>query len=167
MSVANHVVCCTFLTAVQAAPSAKGNQMFDQEIVAKMLAQTAPFEKFSHSELKTVSKQMEYRQIKEGEMITRQGQFGDELLVVLSGSATVDVSGTTVSTITEGQVIGEISFLDHGPRSATITATSAMAVGVLTLSAFEKVASQSPAFWRIIAAGLARRLREADRKYHH
>jgi CRP/FNR family transcriptional regulator, cyclic AMP receptor protein len=141
--------------------------MFDQEIVAKMLAKTAPFEKFSHSELKTVSKQMEYRQIKEGETITRQGQFGDELLVVLSGSATVDISGTNVSTITEGQVIGEISFLDHGPRSATITATSAMDVGVLTLSAFEKVAGQSPAFWRIIAVGLARRLREADRKYHH
>jgi CRP/FNR family transcriptional regulator, cyclic AMP receptor protein len=141
--------------------------MFDQEIVAKMLARTAPFEKFSHSELKTVSKQMEYRQVKEGDTLTRQGQFGEELLIVLTGSASVDISGTTVAKIGEGEVIGEISFLDHGPRSATIVATTAMDVGVLSLNAFEKIAGHSPAFWRIIAVGLARRLREADRTYHH
>jgi CRP/FNR family transcriptional regulator, cyclic AMP receptor protein len=141
--------------------------MFDQENVAKMLAGTAAFEKFSHSELKAVSKQMTVRQVTEGDTLTRQGQFGDELLVVLSGTAATSISGTTVSNIGEGEVIGEISFLDHGPRSATITATSAMEIGVLTLSGFEKVASQSPAFWRIIAVGLARRLRDADRVYHH
>jgi CRP/FNR family transcriptional regulator, cyclic AMP receptor protein len=141
--------------------------MFDQENVAKLLAKTAPFENFSHSELKTVSKQMEFRQFNEGEQLTRQGQFGDELLIVLAGSATAQISGTTVSTIGEGEVIGEISFLDHGPRSATITATTPMDVGVLTLAAFEKVASQSPAFWRIISVGLARRLRDAGRTYHH
>jgi CRP/FNR family transcriptional regulator, cyclic AMP receptor protein len=141
--------------------------MFDQEIVAKMLATSAPFEKFSHSELKTIGKQMEYRQIGTGDMLTRQGQFGDEMIVVLFGTATVEISGTTVRTIGAGEVIGEIAFLDHGPRTATIVATSAMELGVLSLKAFEKVAKESPAFWRVIAVGLARRLRESDRAYHH
>ena len=141
--------------------------MFDHEIVAKMLARSAPFANFSPSELKMVSKQIEYRQVKIGDTLTRQGQFGNELLVVLSGTASVDVSGTTVAKIGEGEVIGEIAFLDHGPRSATIVATSAMDVGALSLNSFEKIASQSPAFWRIIAVSLARRLREADRTFHH
>jgi CRP/FNR family transcriptional regulator, cyclic AMP receptor protein len=141
--------------------------MLDQEIVAKTLAKSAPFAKFSHGELKTVSKQMEYRQIAAGEQLTRQGQFGDEMLLVLSGTASLEISGTTLREIGAGEIIGEIAFLDHGPRSATITATTAMELGVLSMAGFEKVAKDSPAFWRVLAVGLAKRLREADRVYHH
>ena len=99
--------------------------------------------------------------------LTRQGQFGTEVIVVLKGTASVDISGTVVAELGAGEVIGEMSLLDHGPRTATITATSPMEVAALSIKAFDDLAKQSPALWRAIATGLARRLREEDRSYHN
>ncbi len=141
--------------------------MFDRDVMTKMLAEAAPFADFSKSELKAVGQVTELRKLNAGDELTRQGQFGSELIVVLTGSASVDISGTKVTELGPGEVIGEMSFLDHGPRTATIIATTPMDIGVLTIKGFEDVAKQSPGLWRLIAVGLARRLREADKTFHH
>jgi CRP/FNR family transcriptional regulator, cyclic AMP receptor protein len=141
--------------------------MFDRDTVGTMLAATSPFANFSKSELKTIGQKTEHRKLETGEMLTRQGQFGTELIVVLKGTASVDISGTIVAELGAGEVIGEMALLDHGPRTATITATSPMEVAALSIKGFDDLTKQSPALWRAIATGLARRLREEDRSYHN
>ncbi len=141
--------------------------MFDHDTVGPMLAATSPFANFSKGELRTIGQKTEHRKVEAGEMLTRQGQFGTELIVVLKGTASVDISGTVVAELGAGEVIGEMSLLDHGPRSATITATSPMEIAALSIKAFNDLTTHSPALWRALATGLARRLREEDRSYHN
>lgn len=141
--------------------------MFDHDSVGPMLAATSPFANFSKSEFKTIGQKTEHRKVETGELLTRQGQFGTELIVVLKGTASVDISGTVVAELGAGEVIGEMSLLDHGPRSATITATSPMEIAALSIKAFNDLTTHSPALWRALATGLARRLREEDRSYHN
>ena len=141
--------------------------MFHHDTVITMLAATPSFGKLSTSELKAISHKTDHRKIGIGDLLTRQGQFGSELIVVLKGTASVDIGGTIVAELGAGEVIGEMALLDHGPRTATILATSPMEVAVLGIKAFEELTAHSPALWRAIATGLARRLREEDRSYHH
>ncbi len=141
--------------------------MFHHDTVRPMLAATPPFARFTRSELRTIGEKTTLRKILAGEMLTKQGQFGSELIVILNGTASVDVSGTVVAELGAGEVIGEMSLLDHGPRSATITATSPMELAVLGIKAFEDLTTHSLALWRAVATGLARRLCEEDRSYHN
>lgn len=63
-----------------------------------------------------------------GDVIVREKDAGDELYITLSGqvevSCTGDIGGTTLVLLGAGQGFGEISVLDSGPRSATITCVS-------------------------------------------
>ena len=141
--------------------------MFDRDTIGPMLAKTAFFGNFSKSELKTIGSKAEHRKVETGEILTRQGQFGNELILMLTGTASVEISGTALTELGSGEIIGEMSLLDHGPRSATITANSPMDLAVLSINAFNDLTKHSPALWRAIATGLARRLREENRGYHH
>ena len=141
--------------------------MFNRNVVGAMLADTPSFSKLTRSELRTITAKVERRCAEPGEMLTRQGAFGSEMLLVMAGRASVEVSGTCVSAVEPGDVIGEMALLDHGPRSATIIATTPMELGVLSIRSFDELMSKSPAIWRVVAVGLARRLREADRSLHH
>ena len=141
--------------------------MFSRNAVAEMLARTPSFSKMATGELRTISECVERRVIEPGATITRQGAFGDEMVLVIAGHASIDVSDTIVGVVGPGDVIGEMALLDHGPRSATIVATTPMELGVLSIRSFDELTRKSPAIWRVIATGLARRLREADRTLCH
>jgi CRP-like cAMP-binding protein len=70
-----------------------------------------------------------------GERVVRQGEPGQELYVILNGTADVAVRHdglvTTIATMDAGQFFGEISFLTGAPRSSTVTATTPL--GVLSI----------------------------------
>ncbi len=88
------------------------------------------------------------RSYKKGAIILSEGDTGDTLHVLLSGS--VRVYGTdgqgrevTYGTITAPDYFGEMS-LDGGPRSASIEATSACTCSVLTQKRVKDLLSTSP-----------------------
>ena len=56
-------------------------------------------------------------------VIMDQGQTGREAYVILEGSATVKRNGKKIGSAKTGAVVGELSLLDNGPRTATVTAT--------------------------------------------
>lgn len=77
-----------------------------------------------------------------GEKVVRQGDPGEELFVILEGSADVvlehEGEEKVLTTLQEGQFFGEISLLTGEPRSATVVAKTPLRVMVLgkrTLSA--------------------------------
>jgi CRP/FNR family cyclic AMP-dependent transcriptional regulator len=55
-------------------------------------------------------------------LILRQGEAGDSICVIGSGSVQVVVSGTPVAVLEKGEIFGEIAALERKPRSATVTA---------------------------------------------
>lgn len=65
------------------------------------------------------------------EIITQQGEVGEELFVVYEGFVEVLRAGLapentprTIVHLGEGQIFGEMALVDRGPRSATVKAAS-------------------------------------------
>ena len=59
-----------------------------------------------------------------GRTLMNEGMIGHELLILLSGSASVTVDGEIVASLGPGDVVGEVSLLLGRPRTATVRATS-------------------------------------------
>lgn len=67
-----------------------------------------------------------------------------------------------------GDFVGEMSLLDRGPRSATVTTTSETDLLVLSQQEFFGALEDIPALARKFLTAIAMRLREADsRAYTH
>jgi hypothetical protein len=70
------------------------------------------------------------RRLKAGDALTRQGEPGDELYLVLDGVLAVDVDGKALAELGPGAVLGERALLEGGTRTSTLTAVTPVAVAV-------------------------------------
>jgi CRP/FNR family cyclic AMP-dependent transcriptional regulator len=61
-----------------------------------------------------------------------------------------------------GSVVGELSMIDGGPRSASVTALRDSKLSFVGRSAFEAFGQTRPDLYRHVASLLARRLRDTD-----
>ena len=92
-----------------------------------MLRDARMFSLLDEQELSTLSSLLESRCFKKGETIFHRGDVGDCLYIVRRGIVQVYVETTEGEKIvfgenTSGDVFGEISLLDGGPRTATAVA---------------------------------------------
>lgn len=101
-----------------------------------------------------------------GEILTREGEIGDEVFVLLAGEVSAfrsDGRGDSIIAVDgAGSCIGELSVLDSAPREATVMASS-IAVRTLRLNgrSFREARNASPAMSDGIIRLLAQRLRAA------
>lgn len=82
----------------------------------------------------------------------REGDAGDTMFVVVSGSLTATRGGESRE-IKAGEVLGELAVLTHAPRAATVTGTAE--VLVIDRAAFSAVARRAPELVLGLAATLA------------
>jgi CRP/FNR family cyclic AMP-dependent transcriptional regulator len=101
-----------------------------------------------------------------GSLIVDQGQTGKEAFILLEGTATVRRNGKKVADLEPGAMIGELSLLDHGPRTASVIATSDCRLFVLEQRRFLAVIDEVPALAHRLLSALAGRIRELDRQYY-
>jgi hypothetical protein len=73
---------------------------------------------------------VETERIKQGAMLTRQGDPGDELFLLLDGILSVDVDGQPIGEVGPGAVLGERALLEGGRRTSTLTAVTPVRVAV-------------------------------------
>jgi hypothetical protein len=62
------------------------------------------------------------RRLLAGEVLTRQGDVGDELYIIVDGVLVVSVDGSEVAELGPGAVLGERAVLQGGRRTGTVTA---------------------------------------------
>ena len=132
--------------------------------VADHLAQVSLFSKCSSKDLAAIAKHAEVLSYEPGATIVTQGQAGDAFFVVLDGLATVKRNGRRVGELGPGDYFGELALLDPGPRNADVIANDAMTVARLLVGPFRSVLQTVPAMNERLLAGLARRVRDADRR---
>lgn len=72
----------------------------------------------------------EVRRLPSGTVVTRQGEPGAEVFLVLDGVLAVDVDGTEVAQVGPGGVIGERAVLEGGLRTSTLTALTPVRLAV-------------------------------------
>jgi CRP/FNR family cyclic AMP-dependent transcriptional regulator len=140
----------------------------------ELLGSVELFEGASEDELKMLASICRELTYPSGEVITAQGETGDELFIVQVGfvevirsSTSPEVAPRTVVNLGEGQIFGEMALVDHGPRSATIKAASdPTAVLVIHREDFERACEQNYRLgyivMRNIAADLSFKLRHRN-----
>lgn len=105
---------------------------------------------------------MQVLAVPKGTALMREGDRGDAFYVVIDGEATVERTGRAVGLLRAGDHFGELALLDPAPRSATVTSTADMTVGVIDARTFAAIVRDVPALTGKLLAALARRLRQRD-----
>ena len=82
----------------------------------------------------------ELRRLGGGELLTRQGEPGTELYLLLDGVVVVEVDGQPVAELGPGAVVGERAVLEGGVRTATLRATTPVRVAVARADQLDPVA---------------------------
>jgi len=104
-----------------------------------------------------------------GSILIQQGKPITEVSILLDGQLSVLVGlpqgGRTISTLREGELIGELSFLDSRPPSASVVATTSATVLAISrdklLSRLNKDMTFAAKFYRSLGVLLADRLRNS------
>lgn len=121
------------------------------------------FSTCSARELAMIAKSTDEIHVDAGKVIVDQGQMGREAFVLISGEAVARRNGKKVASFARGAVIGELSLLDHGPRTASVVAQTDCRLLVISQRNLYSVIEKVPTIARKLLATLASRLREADR----
>ena len=73
----------------------------------------------------------EVRKLRAGDVLTRQGDIGGELFLVLDGVLVVEVDGKEWAEVGPGAVLGERAVLERGLRTSTLTARTSCKVAAV------------------------------------
>ncbi|MEV6298727.1 Crp/Fnr family transcriptional regulator [Actinoplanes sp. NPDC051861] len=105
-----------------------------------------------------------------GGYLVRQGVPGQDVFVVLSGRVRIMVSGLRgdeyqVGSCGRGELIGEVSYLDQRPRSASAYAYRGTTLLHLAGEAFGRFLDGHPLAYRALARSLTERLRASEKRF--
>ncbi len=106
------------------------------------------------------------RELPEGEVLIREGEPNAAIYLILSGRFVVSLARspqTEIAHLTSGEVVGEMSFVDHLPPSATVTATESSVVLAIERDILDQKLTQDVSFaqrwYHALAVLLSTRLR--------
>jgi CRP/FNR family cyclic AMP-dependent transcriptional regulator len=128
-----------------------------------MLGNVRLFSNCNKRELTRIAALTDEVDVPEGKVIVRQGDPGRECFVIAEGKARATIRGKRSQPLGPGSFFGEMSLLDQGPRSATITAETDMHLLVLGSREFSSLVNEVPTVSVRMMRGLAERLRSAER----
>jgi protein phosphatase len=95
-----------------------------------------------------------------GRPIVQEGQAGEAMYVLLTGTAKVVRGRRTVATLIPGDFFGELSALDGGPRTASIVPETHVEVLRLFRHTLLDLLRSEPSLVFRMLEGLARRMRQ-------
>jgi CRP/FNR family transcriptional regulator, cyclic AMP receptor protein len=136
----------------------------DEMLAAESLRQCALFAGLSDAALRELTRLLRRRRFRRNEVIFHQGDPGDALHIVASGSVKVVLPSAEgdeaiIATLRPGDFFGELSLLDSAPRSATVVALEPSETMTLPNLVFHDVLGADPGLRDALLAGLARELR--------
>lgn len=111
----------------------------------------------------------EARRVPAGNVLIREGQMFDSIVLLLSGSMAVVVDGAgEVAQLAPGDFIGEMSLIDSAPPSATVTAkndcTALFVPKQILLRKLSDDVGFGSRFYRALAILLSDRLRATEKR---
>ena len=124
----------------------------------ELLKRVPLFADCSKSELRALAKSTDEIDLREGTVMTREGRPGREFFVLIEGTALVTKDGQQVAELKGGDWFGEIALITNRPRTATVTATSAVDVLVLTDRRFRTAVETMPTIALKVLSSVGERL---------
>lgn len=97
-----------------------------------------------------------------GQTLFREGDEGHMMYVLASGKADIIVANRVVETLQHGSIVGEISLVAPGPRSATVLAGEDCEFVAIDEQRFQFLVQQTPYFATQVMRVMAERLRRTN-----
>ncbi|MCU0661857.1 MAG: cyclic nucleotide-binding domain-containing protein [Myxococcota bacterium] len=111
-----------------------------------------------------VDASFEFRQFRQGQVITKEGGAPDGIYEMVAGEAMVTSNGKLIGKVNAGEIFGEISFLTNKARTATVTAASSCFVRIVKQDDFAKLIESNPYLIISISKTLAKRIVDLNRR---
>jgi CRP-like cAMP-binding protein len=134
---------------------------------AQMLGEVGLFEGLSNKELKQIYNASRHVEFPADSIIVKEGEEGVGFHLIVTGKAKVSVKGRARTTLGPGAFFGELSLIDRGPRTATVTADTDVTTLSLVSWDFLPLVEKTPSIARKLLLEMCRRLREADKSHTH
>jgi len=142
-------------------PVLSGFRMAQDEKMERL--QTVPLlEECTGRQLREVARITDVFEAGAGTVLTRVGDPGEEFFLIVDGRARVDVPGGKQSQLGPGEFFGEMSLLDGGPRSATVTAETPIRLLVIKRRNFTTLLREAPGLTMKVLATLSKRVRQLE-----
>jgi CRP-like cAMP-binding protein len=134
----------------------------DQEV--EILRRIPIFAKIDPAKLKLMAFASERVTYKPGQVLFKQGERGDAAFIVLHGTADVLINADNgllrVASLSENEIIGEISILCDIPRTATVQAETELTTLRITSDLFLRMLMEFPEMGVEVMRVLAHRLEQ-------
>ncbi len=133
--------------------------------MAESLKRLPIFSACSIRDLEEVARLSTTLDIPKGRVLATEGTPGHEFVVIRAGTVDVTREGKSLAKLGPGDYFGEISLIDGGPRTATVTADTPVTIEVVERRDFDSLLERVPGLPHRIMVGLARRLREKTDRF--
>lgn len=130
--------------------------------VLDMLSKVSIFSACDRLHLEQIAGVATVRKVAAGEDVIRETEPGNEMYLVLSGTATCVSSGHQLADFGPSSWFGELALLQGGFRTATVTATSDMELLEIGAREFHELLHQNPDIAIKLLNVLAGRLRHLN-----
>ncbi len=137
--------------------------VLDRDRISELLAAVAAFEDLDAGTRADIAEMAIPVTLMDGEALVRQGEPGDAVYVLLSGTFDVvleldDGAQHTLAQLGAGECVGEMAVLSRSTRTATVMAREAGQVLRLDALSFDALLDRHPAARQHVAAFASRRL---------
>jgi CRP/FNR family transcriptional regulator, cyclic AMP receptor protein len=102
------------------------------------------FAQCTDKELEVIDALMTEVSLPAGRVLMREGDVGLECFVIEAGEAVVTRGGEELARRGPGTIVGELALIDHGPRTATVTAATPVTAYVLNRGEFASLLADAP-----------------------
>ncbi len=135
--------------------------------LVNILRNTSMFAALENDELAMISSLIDTRHFSKGQIIFTRGDVGDSLYIVRDGRVEVSSESTEGTKIVfaeypPGEVFGEISLLDGGPRTATAAATEDSELLIFDRADVLALVTKHPDAALDLLAAMGRKLRSTN-----
>ncbi len=118
------------------------------------------FSECTHHDLEILDRLADEIEVEPGTRFVTQGHYSRDAYIVVSGQAVVERDGKRIGTAGPGDTIGELSVVEPGLRTATVTAETPMVVLAMNSPQFLTAIEDVPPLSRNIMRSMAKRLRD-------
>lgn len=125
----------------------------------QMLKKVPLFGHCSPASLESVTSNTDEVDVEKGRTLIKQGEPSDTFYVLLDGEADVAIDGKHRRSLGPGDFFGEISMLDRGPATATVTTTKPSRMMVMSHMQFRDAIKGNQDLLLQVLQSVAERLR--------
>ena len=140
-------------------------ERIDMQEKWKTLRYLAFFKDFSDEQITEVVNASEWKDFEKGTVIVTEGEPETSFYVIAKGGVEVVKNDKVVGLMKQGDCFGEIAFLTHQPRNATIMARTEVSLMSVSASLMEQASTETQVrYYRIFLENLISRLSQATDK---